>query len=362
MYHRSKRQHQAEREQESSTDMNAIPASVAELNECLSEPDEGVNAAVEQMPGDFIVLGAGGKTGFHVCRMLQRSLRSLGRPDQVIAVSRFSDPAIRSPFDRAGFDVRQADLTDSVQLAELPDVTNVFYLAGIKFGTHGRSDLLHRFNIEMPQRVAERYRDSRIVALSTACVYSYVDTRSEGAREDAPTDAPGEYAQSCVGREQAFAGAAERWGTRSSLIRLSYSIDLRYGVLVDIAEKVLAGSPIDVVTGCANVIWQRDAVSHIIQALLQSSAPPCVLNVTGPTILRVRKVAEAFGEQFHRKVTFTGSEADTAWLCNPDKAHGLFGAPQTSIEQMINWTAAWLQRGGETLAKPTHFETRDGNF
>ena len=351
-----------ERIQESSSDMEVTPASLAELHECLSRPDDGVLAAVDQLPGDFMVLGAGGKTGFHVSRMLQRSLKSLGRADRVITVSRFSDDTVRTQFDRTGFDVRPADLTDSVQLAELPNVDNVIYLAGVKFGTKDRPDLLQRFNVEMPQGAAARYRNSRIVALSTACVYSFVDVQSGGSREDASTDPPGEYARSCVGREQAFVEAAESQGTRSSLIRLSYSIDLRYGVLVDIAQKVLAGRPIDVTMGYANVIWQRDAVSHIIQALLHASVPPCVLNVTGPEVLRVRDAAEAFGRRFDRDVHLTGDEANTAWLSNAGKSHRLFGVPPTSVQQMIDWTAAWLRRDGQTLDKPTHFETRDGKF
>ena len=342
--------------------MSMIPDSVSELDDWLSKPDEAVQRTVNGMNGQVMLLGAGGKMGFHVCRMLQRSLRSVGRSDRVIAVSRFRKAGSLLPFNRAGLDVHVADLCDSEKIAELPDADNVFYLAGIKFGTKNRPDLLERFNIEMPQLVVERYKNSRIVALSTGCVYPFVGPQSGGSTEDTSTDPVGEYARSCVGREQAFIDAAARWGTHSCLIRLNYSIDLRYGVLVDIGEKVLAESPIDVSMGYVNIIWQRDAVSHIIQALSHSSAPPFVLNVTGPEILRVREVAEAFGRKFNRNVTFVGDEADNAWLSNAGKSHRLFGAPQTSAEQMIDWTAAWLQQGGETLTESTHFETRHGRY
>ncbi|MCH2203863.1 MAG: NAD(P)-dependent oxidoreductase [Fuerstiella sp.] len=338
------------------------PHSEAQLDDRLSEPDAGVIDTIRHSAGHLIVLGAGGKMGFHLSRMLQRSLTLLGRSDRVITVSRFSHEETRTQFADAGFDVFQADLSDPDQLRDLPDADSVFYLAGVKFGTQNQPDLLKRYNIKMPRLVTERYRHASIVALSTGCVYPFVRPECGGAAEDAPTDAPGDYAQSCLGREQACVDAAERWGTQSSLIRLNYSIDLRYGVLVDIAQNVLAGRPIQLDMGYVNVIWQRDAVSHIIQSLRHSSAPPFVLNVTGPEVVQIRDLAESFGRKFNRNVTFTGTEADTAWLANSDKACGLFGAPQTSIIQMIDWTAEWLKRGGATLGKPTHFEARDGKF
>lgn len=309
-----------------------------------------------------MVLGAGGKMGFHVSRMLQRALESVGRVEPVVTVSRFGDDSTRRQFEEAGFDVRATDLSDTGQLNALPDAENVFYLAGMKFGTSDRPDLLQRFNVEMPQLVSERYRDSRIVALSTGCVYSFVTPESGGSTEDSPTDPPGDYAQSCLGREQAFVAAASRWGTRSSLIRLNYSIDLRYGVLVDLAQKVLAGEAIDVSMGYANIIWQRDAVSHLIQTLPRTSAPPFVLNVTGPDVLRIRDLAQSFEKRLGCDLDLRGEESTTAWLNNAARSHQLFGRPQTTVEQMVAWTADWLERGRPTLGKPTHFETRDGEY
>lgn len=338
------------------------PATESELDDCLSEPDEQVIQVLSDLPGRFMVLGAGGKMGFHVCRMLQRALQTLGRSEAVTAVSRFGDSAVREQFEGSGLVVHSADLSDAATLDRLPDADHVFYLAGVKFGTHDRPDLLQRFNVDMPRIVSERFRDSRIVALSTGCVYSYTTPESGGSTENSPTDPPGAYAESCLGREQAFVDAAAQWGTRSSLIRLNYSIDLRYGVLVDIARKIQVGEPLDLSMGYANVIWQRDAVSHLIQTLPRTSAPPFVLNVTGPEILSIREVAHAFARRLDREALFAGQESPTAWLSNAALSHQLFGFPQASVEEMIEWIATWLERGGRTLGKPTHFETRDGDY
>ncbi|MCB1087834.1 MAG: NAD(P)-dependent oxidoreductase, partial [Verrucomicrobiae bacterium] len=222
--------------------------------------------------------------------------------------------------------------------------------------------MLERFNVEMPRRVAERYPDSRLVALSTGCVYPFVPPASGGSKETDGTDPVGDYAISCLGRETAFCEAADRRGTMSALIRLNYAIDLRYGVLVDIAQKVLAGVPIDVTMGHVNVIWQGDALAHTVQALTRVSAPPFILNVTGSGILEVRDLANRFGERLGKEVEITGTEAETAWLNDASLSHQLFGQPRVSVDEMIDWIATWLEAGGGTLGKPTHFETRDGNY
>lgn len=342
--------------------MDSIPQTDSALDDCLSTPDDGVIRTVADCPGRYMVLGAGGKMGFHVSRMLQQALQTAGRQEPVITVSRFGDESTRQQFEQAGFEVHAADLSNAEQLSGLPDADNVFYLAGVKFGTGNRPDLLQQFNVQMPQLVSERYRTSRIVALSTGCVYSFVTPESGGSTEDSEVNPPGDYAQSCLGREQAFVDAARHWGTRSSLIRLNYSIDLRYGVLVDLAQRVLSGEAIDVSMGYANVIWQRDAISHLIQTLPYAAAPPFVLNVTGPEILSIREVAQSFAERLQRKVRIIGTESPTAWLNNATKAHLLFGLPPVSVQQMVEWTADWLERGGSTLGKPTHFETRDGEY
>ncbi len=338
------------------------PRTTAELDHIMTEPPPGVLECLEGLPGPFGVLGAGGKMGLHVTQMLDRACRHGGRAGAVTAVSRFGSPDARAPFKRAGIPTLSADLSNPEDLDRLPDFEGLIFLAGVKFGTQNQPELLEQMNVRMPRLVASRYRTSRIVALSTGCVYSFQSPELGGSTEDQPTDPPGDYARSCLGREEAFREAAEQWGTRSTLIRLNYSIDLRYGVLVDLAQKVLAEEPISVEMGYVNIIWQGDAVAHILQALPWATAPPCVLNVTGAEVLAVRDLAHRLGQLLGKPVQLIGQEQPTAWLSNPSRAHQLFGPPRVSVEQMLEWTAHWVTQGGETWNKPTHFEARDGQY
>lgn len=338
------------------------PTSIEEVHERASRPDSGVIETLRDCPGDVAVLGAGGKMGFHLARMVQRALDTVGRGEKVYAVSRFSDPESKALFEQHGIEVVSCDLTDATQLSELPDCPNVFFLGGVKFGTADDSGLLKRFNIEMPTLVADRFRSSRIVALSTGCVYPYVSPESGGSRESDSAAPVGAYAESCLGRERAFEQASKDSGVQVCLIRLNYSVDLRYGVPVDIGQKVLADQPVDVSMGYVNIIWQGDATRHIIRALGLASAPAKVLNVTGAQTLRVRDIANRLGAKFGKEPVITGSEAPTAWLNDATQAHQLFGAPEVSEEQLLDWVADWLRGGGSTLNKPTHFETRDGKY
>jgi len=334
------------------------------LDEFMSRPTVGVLESLKSSEGDILVLGAGGKMGLHVCLMLQRALEELEFSDrEVIAVSRFGGEGARDPFEREGVKTISADLCDQQQLDDLPDAPSVIFLAGVKFGTSHDPELLNKMNVEMPASVASRFRKSRIVALSTGCVYSFTTPDSGGSSEtEGEVNPVGEYAQSCLGREQAFTKAGDEWGTKCSLIRLNYAIDLRYGVLHDIAQKVIDGTPVDVTMGYVNVIWQRDAIAHSIQALNHVAAPPFILNVTGPEILKVRDLATRFAAVLETEVTITGEEEDLGWLSDSTKACDLFGRPEVSIDEMIEWTALWLRSGGESLGKPTHFETRDGKY
>ncbi|MDF1815599.1 MAG: NAD(P)-dependent oxidoreductase [Verrucomicrobiales bacterium] len=336
--------------------------SVAELDDEMATPGEAVIECLRNCSGDFAVLGAGGKMGFHLCLMLRKALDALGRDNKVRAVSRFGSVRDREEFGRIGCEVWPADLSDPAQLEKLPDSENIFYLAGVKFGTSHAPGLLQKMNVEMPQLVVERFRNSDFVALSTGCVYSFVSPDTGGATEADETNPPGDYANSCKGREQAFFDVATRYGTKSALIRLNYAIDLRYGVLIDIAEKVYAGEPVDVSTGYVNVIWQRDAIRHTIRSLEYVSAPPFLLNVTGPETLSVRELAEAFGGRFGKDALITGVEEPTAWLNNAARSHRLFGTPETGIGEMIYRVADWIEAGGDRLGKPTCFEIRDGNY
>lgn len=339
-----------------------LPCPPAEVDDFISQPTPRVLEVVGRTPGPFLVLGAGGKIGLHLSVMLRRALDALGRRDRVIAVSRFSTLRDRAAFEQRGIETLACDLGDAAALATLPEAPTVFFLAGVKFGTATAPGLLHAVNVEIPHRVARKYAHSRIVAYSSGCVYPFVTPASGGAREDTPSSPVGEYAASCVAREQAFTEVAAAHGTAVALIRLNYSIEFRYGLLVDIAQQVLAGRPVDVTTGQVNVIWQTDAVAHSIQALEIAGSPAVPINVTGAEILSVRDLATRFGAALGRPAQVTGTEAGTAWLNNAAHSHRLFGPPLTSVDQMILWISEWLLRNGETWGKPTGFERRDGRF
>ncbi|MCK5921767.1 MAG: hypothetical protein KAG66_12550, partial [Methylococcales bacterium] len=239
-----------------------------------------------------------------------------------------------------------------------------FFLAGQKFGTGDSPDVLRIFNEEMPRRVADHFAKSNVVALSTGCVYPFVNIDSGGSKETDPVGPAGDYAVSCMGRENAFTSASEEHGTAIALIRLNYSVDLRYGVLIDIAHKVFHGETVDVSMGHLNCIWQGDATQHIIQSLNRvSSAPqPCLLNVTGKQILSVREVAQWFSKRFKKEVTISGNEAEKVWLNDATKSHELFGAPSVPEDQLMEWVADWIESGNPLIGKPTHFEVRDGKY
>lgn len=344
--------------------MDTAPSSVAELDNRAAVPTEAAIDALRSIDGPIVVAGAGGKMGFHLCRMLYRALESLGKTPDIRAVSRFGDAETRSAFESAGLHVTPADLTTDEGVSSLPDAVAVFYLAGRKFGTADSPETLRLFNEEMPARVAHRYRHVPIVALSTGCVYPFVSPESGGSVETDPIGPAGDYAISCAGRERAFLSSSEKHRTPLALIRLNYSVDLRYGVLVDIASRVWEGKPVDVAMGYLNCIWQGDAVAATIASISRAAPAPnaFILNVTGEQILSVREVAQWFAKRFQRSVTVSGTEADTAWLNNASLSHQLFGAPTTSEETLMEWVADWIENDRPLLGKPTHFEVRDGKY
>ena len=344
------------------TNRYPLPCVSHEIDDFIGRPTPRVLEVVGRAAGPFMVLGAGGKIGLHLSIMLRRSLDQLGRKDRVIAVSRFSTLRDRAAFEQRGIETLPCDLGNTDSLNQLPDVPTVFFLAGVKFGTATAPGLLHATNVEMPHRVAEKFARSRIIAFSSGCVYPFVTPGSGGAREDTPPSPVGEYAASCLAREQAFTTVGAEHGTPVALIRLNYSVEFRYGLLVDIAQMVLAGRPVDVTTGYVNVIWQTDAVAHTIQSLELAGSPAVPINVTGPETLSVRDLAQRFGVALGRPVEISGTEAATAWLNNASHSHRLFGRPLTSVDQMIQWISEWLRQGGETWGKPTGFEKRDGRF
>lgn len=339
-----------------------LPCAPADVDSFLSEPTEAVVASLRRSVGSYLVLGAGGKMGLHLCRMLRRGLDRANRDARVIAVSRFGSVNDRDQFESEGIETKACDLSEVTEVEALDHQDNVFFMAGAKFGTADRSDLLRRMNVEMPEIVAGHFSRSRITAFSTGCVYSFAPVDSNGSAEEFETQPVGSYAQSCLGREQAFRRSALELGTQLALIRLNYSVEFRYGVLVDIAEKVKRGEAVDLSMGHVNLIWQRDAVAHSILAHELASTVPFILNVTGAGVHRVRDIAVRFGEIFGRPPIFKGEEAPSAWLNNAARSHRLFGLPETSLDQMIEWVAAWQHDGLKTHGKPTGFEKRDGNF
>lgn len=331
----------------------------ARLDDLLSTPRPATAAALAACPGDVIVLGAGGKMGPSLSRMVARAVSDQRR---VYAVSRWSSNLARRALREAGVEPIQCDLLDVDAVSRLPDAPNAIFMAGQKFGTTGDPSGTWAMNVFVPGVCAHRYRESRIVAFSTGNVYPLQPVASTGAREDDPVGPVGEYAQSCVGRERMFEYASSRFGTRASIIRLNYAIDLRYGVLVDIALKVRSEVPVPLEMGYANVIWQGDANRIAIESLARASSPPFVLNVTGGEALSVRTVAEWYGRRFGKRPRFHGEERSSALLSDTARMRDCFEAPSTTLEQMLEMTADWIDRGQPLLGKPTHFEARDGRF
>lgn len=339
-----------------------LPCSADEIDLFLSRPTPGVIRTLQECPGDIVVAGAGGKMGATVSLMLARAVREAGSAARVTAVSRFSDAGQRLLLEKEGVSTRSADLLDRAAVQNLPDAANVIFMAGQKFGTSGAPDITWAMNTLVPHHVAERWSSARISAYSTGCVYSLTTAASGGSTEDSPTEPPGLYAHTCLGREGIFTWHARTRGTRTALVRLNYSVEFRYGVLVDIGLRILQEEPVDLTSGHVNVIWQRDAAAHSIQCLSLAAAPAVPVNVTGAQTLSVRWIAEELARRLGKTATFSGHEGELAWLNNASRSHSLFGPPETSVEDMLDWTAAWLLRGGRLLGKPTHFESGDGKF
>ena len=332
------------------------------LEERLSRPTPGALASLKKCPGDIVVLGVAGKMGLTLARMARRALDELGRKDKVLGVARFSNPAAETELQSFGVETIRCDLLDRAAVQTLPDAPNVLFLAGQKFGTSSGPEQTWAMNTLVPAHCAERYARSRIVAFSTGCVYPLVPVLGGGARESDAVGPPGDYANSCVGRERIFTYYSKKNRTPVAIFRLNYAIDMRYGVLLDIAQKVWSGETFDVTMGHANIIWQGDANAQALQCLEHADSPPFVINVTGPEVLSLRAVAHRFGELCGRPAKITGEEAPTAWICNAAQAHGLFGYPSVSVEEMMAWVAHWVENEGATLGKPTHFEERTGQF
>lgn len=328
-----------------------------ELEEFLSRPTEADVAAALLLQSPVLLLGAGGKMGPTLAMRLKRA-----RPElSVIAVSRFTDVAAADRLNAWGVETMQVDLL-SGDLGLLPESANVLYLAGRKFGSSGEPWLTWAMNTVLPARLAERFAAARIVALSSGNVYPLSDAGSGGPTENDPVGPVGEYAQSVLGRERVFEYYSQKNATPVVLVRLNYAVEPRYGVLLDVATKVQRGEAVPLAMGFANVIWQGDANSVLVQSFALCKSPAAILNLTGAETISIRAVAEGFGRRFGVAVEFEGQESATALLNNASRCAELFGAPAVGLETMMDWTADWLLSGGNTHNKPTHFESRTGKF
>ena len=335
---------------------------VAQLEDILSEPTLETIDAMRSLDGDIVILGVGGKMGPTLARMAKRASDLSGVSRRVIGVSRFSTPGLPQKLHSWGVETHSCDLLDLKSYAQLPHAANVVYMAGMKFGSTGQQSLTWAMNTYLPGPVSEKYRDSRIAVFSTGNVYGLSPVRLGGSREEHPLRPVGEYALSCLGRERIFEHFSRTHNIKMSILRIYYSTELRYGVLMDLAQLVLAGKPVPLAMGHFCAIWQADAAAMSLQSLAHVATPPLVLNIAGPELFSVRSVAEEFAKRMEKPVSFEGVEGEDALICNSRKAMQLFGYPRVNSGQMMTWIADWAMRGGESLAKPTHFENRAGDF
>jgi len=334
----------------------------AHLEDLLSNPSPAAIEALGRLDGDLVILGVGGKMGPSLARMAVRASETAGVKRRIIGVARFSRPGLEAQIRGWGIDTLRCDLLDPDQVGRLPDAANVVVMTGMKFGATGQETLTWAMNAHVPALVAGKYRRGRLVAFSTGNVYGLSPVRIGGSVETDPLNPVGEYSQSCVARERMYEYFSAVYNIPVALLRLNYATEMRYGVLLDLARKVWTGQPLDLTMGHVNVIWQADANAMALCALEHTATPPLVVNLAGPESLSVRRVAEDFAEIFTKPAIFQGAEAEDAYLSNGQLGYRLFGYPRVGVQQLVQWVADWVRRGGATLDRPTHFEVRDGKF
>lgn len=338
-------------------------ASEAELEDALGTPSAGLIEDLAKGSGDLLILGAGGKMGPTLAMLARRGMDAAGRSaDTVYAVSRFGDAEVRARLEAANVQVVPFDLIENDDLSSLPDAAEIVFMVGAKFGAATNASWAWEVNAALPDRVARRYRDRTIAVLSTGNVYPFVPASSGGASEDLAPAPIGEYAQSCLGRERVFEFGAQERGTKVSIIRLNYAIDLRYGVLADIGRAVQAGEPVSLATSNVNVLWQGYANEVVLRSLAHASSDVFTINLTGPELLSVESIAHRFGTLLDKDVTFVDEPQPTALLSDARRCMALFGYPSASAETLIRWQAQWLRDGLPLISKPTKWAVRDGKF
>jgi len=335
---------------------------IQEIYRKLLLPSDDLIADIAKLDGDIIILGAGGKMGPPLSKLAKDAIDKAGIKKKIIAVSRFTDSVTRDELNDAGIETRSVDLLEDDQLQSLPDVKNVLYLAGTKFGTSGNESFTWAMNSYLPGRVAQKYKNSNIVAFSTGNVYHLTTIDSGGATENSVARPVGEYAQSCLGRERLFEYYAKKNNTPVLIYRLNYANDVSYGVLLEIAQSVRSGKPIDLSMGYVNLIWQGDANELALRSLHHCEVPAKILNVTGPEIVSIRWLANEFGKMFETDPVLINDEQQTALLSNASEAFRLFGYPKVPLNKMMEVIVEWIKQDGKILNKPTHFQEREGQF
>ena len=335
---------------------------IREIYRKLLLPSDDLIADIAKLDGDIIILGAGGKMGPALAKLAKEAIDKAGIKKKIIAVSRFTDSGTKDELNDTGIETHSVDLLEDDQLQSLPDVKNVLYLAGTKFGTSGNESFTWAMNSYLPGRVAQKYKNSNIVAFSTGNVYHLTPVDSGGATENSITRPVGEYAQSCLGRERLFEYYGKKNNTPVLIYRLNYANDVSYGVLLEIALSVKSGKAIDLSMGYVNVIWQGDANEIALRSLLHCEVPAKILNVTGPEIVSIRWLANEFGKMFETRPVLINEEQPTALLSNASEAFRLFGYPKVSLNKMMELIVEWIEQAGKILNKPTHFQEREGQF
>lgn len=338
------------------------PKSDQQLNELLTTPSEADIAFARRLRGDTMILGAGGKMGPDLAQRLVRALRSAGRNLRVIAVSRFQSSPARRQLEDSRVETHSCDLLDFEKVKALPVVENVLFLAGRKFGATGEPEVTWAMNTLVPAQVAEHFRESRIVVFSTGNVYPFVTPEQGGSLESDDPSPLGEYAQSCLGRERIFQYYSRKFKTACLIFRLNYAVDLRYGVLVDVARQVYEGQPVDLSVPAVNAIWQGDATSYAMRCLELCESPARILNVTGPETIPVLRAAQFFAHRFQRELLVTNQSSGLALLNNAGACHAALGYPQVSAAELMETVAGWVESGGASLNKETKFQVTDGKF